>query len=164
MSRYVRAVCAATGGVMVIAGQSLGLFGGGSPTLMSPSSLPLILPAFLGVPAGLVAMLFGVVFLSWQTALLRGAAAVPRRTVILWAATTILSGAYFATSWRSGLLYEGLPYTRTSLVLNLFLLVVCTVLLWRARTVPSFGHALSAQTALFVWLATFAFPYLGEGP
>jgi hypothetical protein len=164
MSKQVIAVVFATAAVILIAAQSLGLFGGRTPTLISPASFPLIVPALLGVPPWLVAILWGVLFVAWQPALLEGAVKVPSRTVALWLAAALLSGAYFLVSWRAGLAFEGSLFTRLSLAADLVLFGVCSALLRRARATPSFAWSLSLQAALFVWISTYAFPYLGEAP
>jgi hypothetical protein len=163
MSKPLTSVLFTAAGVALIAAQSLGLFGGGSPTLASPASFPLTALAVVGLPQWLVAVLWGGAFLAWHPALLRGAAATPPRTLAVWLVTVILSGIYFAVGWRAGLRYEGLLFTCSTLVLDIVAFALCTVLLWRARMRPAFREALSLQASLFVWLATYAFPYLG-GP
>ena len=164
MSKQVIAVVLATAAVVLIAAQSLGLFGGRTPTLTSPASFPLIVPALLGGPPWLVAILWGALFVAWHPALLQGAAEVPSRTLALWLAAALLSGAYFLMSWRAGLAFEGSLFTRSSLAANLVLFGVCSTLLRRARATPSFAWYLSLHVALFGWISTYAFPYLGEAP
>jgi hypothetical protein len=164
MSKPVITVFLVAAAVVVIASQSLALFGGRAPSLISPASFPLIVPALLGVPPWLVTIFWGGVFLGWNPALLKSGAHVPARTVALWLATALLSGAYFVASWRAGLVFEGPVFTRVSFVLDLALFGLCSVLLWRARVAPSFRRSLSFQACLFVWLLTYAFPYLGQAP
>ena len=119
MSKPLTAVLVTAAGVALIAAQSLGLFGGGSPTLASPAAFPLTALTVAGLPQWPVAVLWGGVFLAWCPALLRGAAEIPARTVAVWLATVILSGIYFAVGWGAGLRYEGLLFACSALVLNI---------------------------------------------
>ncbi len=163
MSKQFVAVLLATVAVMLIAAQSLGLFVGGSLTLVSPWSFALIVPTLIGIPPWLVPLLWGGAFIAWHPALLRGAAAVPPRTVGLWLAITMLSAAYFVVSWRAGAMFQGRLFTGICLAVNLVAFGVCSLLLRRAHVKPSFARTLSLQLSLFVWISTYAFPYLGSG-
>lgn len=163
MSKPVISVAFTGAGVILIAAQSLGLFGGGSPTLASPAAFPLTALVLSGIPQWPVAALWGCLFIAWHPALLRGAATIPPRTVALWLVTTVLSGVYFVVGWQAGLRYEGLLFAWITLLVDILLFGLCTILMWRARARPSFRWALSLQTSLFVWISTYAFPYLG-GP
>jgi hypothetical protein len=163
MSKPVMCVLFTAVGVWLIAAQSLGLFGGGSPTLVSPAAFPLTALVLSGIPQWLASVLWGGLFLAWHPALLRGVAQIPARTVALWLVVAILSAAYFAAGWHAGVRYEGALFTWTTLILNIFLSILCTALLWRARTRPSLGRSLSLHASLFAWISTYAFPYLG-GP
>jgi hypothetical protein len=161
---HMIAVSLATAAVVLIAAQSLALFGGRAPTLISPSSFPLLWPVLLGVPSWLVAILWGGIFLAWNPALRKGVARVPPRTVGLWLATALLSVLYFVASWRTGYVFEGVSFTRVSFALNAVMFALCSWLLWRARSMASFRLSLILQASLFIWLSTYAFPYLGEVP
>jgi hypothetical protein len=164
MSKQLIAVAIGTAVVLLIACQSLGLFGGTTPTLISPAAFPLILPVAMGLPHWLVVMLWCGLFVGWNPALLKGQPDVPTRTVALWLATACLSAGYFLVSWRTGLIFAGSTFTFGSFILNLALYGVCSRLLWLARTAPSFERSLALQVSLFVWVLTYAFPYFGEAP
>lgn len=163
MSKSAVCVLIVATGVALIAAQSLGLFGGGSPTLLSPGAFPLTALVLSGIPQWLVIVLWGGAFLAWNPRLLRATATVPSRTVALWLVMAILSGAYFAQGWHAGLRYEGPLFIWITLVLNILLFGLCTAWLWRAQARPSFRQSLILQGGLFVWISTYAFPYLG-GP
>ena len=163
MSKQLGKVLAATAIVILIAAQSLGLFNRGSLTLISPWSFALIIPILLGIPLWLVPWLWGALFVAWNPALISGVAAVPSRTVALWLATAMLSIAYFATSWQAGVTFQGLPFTALALGINLVTFGICSALLWRAGNAPSFCRCLRVHVGLFVWISTYAFPYLGSG-
>jgi hypothetical protein len=164
MSKQLIAVAIGSAVVALIACQSLGLFGGNTPTLISPAAFPLILPVAMGMPHWLVVLLWVGLFVAWNPALLQGKADVPTRTVALWLATACLSAAHFLVSWRTGLMFAGAKFTFGSFILNLVLYGICSRLLWRARTAPSFERSVALQVSLFAWVLTYAFPYFGEAP
>jgi hypothetical protein len=163
MSKQLVTVLVATAVVILVAAQSLGLFHRGSLTLMSPWSFVLIIPTLIGAPPRLVPLLWGALFVSWYPALIWGAADVPSRTVALWLATAMLSIAYFVTSWQAGVTFQGPLFTVLVLAVNVVAFSACSALLWRARNKPSFGRCLRLHVSLFVWISTYAFPYLGSG-
>jgi hypothetical protein len=163
MPKQLVTVPVATAAVTLVAAQSLGLFHRGSLTLISPWSFVLIIPTLLGVPPWLVPLLWGALFVGWYPALIRGAAEVPARTVALWLATAMLSIAYFVTSWRAGVTFQGPLFTVLVLTVNVVVFSTCSAWLWRARNKPSFGRCLRLHVGLFVWISTYAFPYLGSG-
>jgi hypothetical protein len=160
MSKQLIGVILGTAAVTLFAAKSSGLLGGGPPLLISPSSFPFIVLTLIGIPPWLIPLLWGALFVGWHPALLRGEAEVPSRTIALWLATALLSGAYSVVSWRPGVVFEGRLFTELSLAADL---VVFSALLRLARTRPSFGRSLGLQVSLFVWVSTYAFPYLGSG-
>jgi hypothetical protein len=163
MSKQLFTVLVATAAVILVAAQSLGSFQHGALTVISPWSFVLIMPTLLGVPPWLVPLLWGALFVCWYPASIRGAAEVPSRTVALWLAAAMLSIAYFVTSWRAGVRFEGLLFTVPVLAANVAAFSTCSVLLRRALDTPSFGRCLRLHVSLFVWISTYAFPYLGSG-
>jgi hypothetical protein len=162
-SKQLIGVILGTAAVTLFAAQSSGLLGGGSPLLVSPSSFPFSVLRLIGIPPWLIPLLWDTLFVGWHPALLRGEAEVPARTIALWLATALLSGAYFVVSWRAGVVFEGRLFTELSLTADLVVFSVCSALLRLARTRPSFGRSLGLQVSLFVWVSTYAFPYLGSG-
>jgi len=154
----------AGGFVGVVAAQSLGMFGGGAPTIASPAPMLLILPIFFGVPEIMTLGGFVALFWLWSAQLFQRTAEIPRRAGVLLAALTVLSAIYFALGWQFGVRHQGTTYTRVCLGLSLMLSVICATTLLRAHRRPSFFAALSANTLLFSWLASFALSYLGETP
>ncbi len=163
MSRHLTSVLLATAAVAVVAAQAVGLFGGGSQTWTLPSCFPFIILTLIGVPRWLIPLLWAVLFIVWDPTLLRAQAAeVPARTVALWLATSLMSVAYFVVSWRAGVWVEGLLFTATSLAVDFVAFGICSLLLRRARVNGSLGQSLALQVSLFVWVSTYAFPYLGS--
>ncbi len=150
--------------VALITAQSLGAFGGIAPSISSPVPLLLVVPIFLGVPVAFVVLLFVGLFWVWSPSLFRGEPTIPLRTIILFAVSAVLSLASFAFGWHLGVQYEGATYTVFCALLSVVLFSVCAFLLWRGRTTPSFANSLAAHAALFAWLGSYAFAYLGETP
>jgi hypothetical protein len=150
--------------VALAAAQSLGAFGGGSPTILSPVSVPLAIPALLGAPLPLVVLTFAGIFWLWCFQLFNGTPLVPRRTTLLLGVMAALSTASFAIGWDYGIRYQGLTYTITCVVASTAMLACCAFILWRARKRASFSGSVLLHTLTFVWLASYAFPYLGETP
>lgn len=144
--------------------QSLGLFGGGAPTVASPGSMLLLWPALMGIPPFLVVLVLVGLFFSWRPSLFSGQPAIPVRTVTLLVVATVLSAVAFVAGWKFGYEYQGPDYVQLCLVLSILMLAACTALLWIGYRRPSFRTSLALQTVLFAWLASYAFPYLGETP
>jgi phosphatidylserine synthase len=140
------------------------IFGGGSPNIVAPYPILLVFLAFEGMPLPIVLAAFLAFFWLWSVQLFRGKPGVPRRTVILMVITAGLSIAYFVTSWDYGLRYQGMTYNVVCALASALLLVGCALVFWRARKHASFGKSLLLHTLLFAWLASYAFPYLGETP
>ena len=150
--------------VALVAAQSLGVFGGGSPTILSPVPLPFVIPASLEIPLPVVAITFGAFFWLWCFQLFSGTPSVPKRTAMLMIVMGALSIAGFATGWSYGIQYQGLAYTATCAVASIAMLAGCAFMFWRERKRASFSGSLLLHTLLFMWLASYAFPYFGETP
>jgi hypothetical protein len=148
----------------LVAAQALGLFGGGSPSILSPAPLLLAVPALMGVPVVLVVSAFVGLFCFWSPVLFRGEPSTPRRTIVLFVIVGILSAGSFAFGWHYGLQYQGLKYTATCAVLSATFFSMCLMLFWRSYGAPTFLRSLVAQAALFAWIGSYAVVYLGEAP
>lgn len=158
------ATLSAGAAIALVALQSLGLLGGGAPNLLSPASVLLVFPVFMGFPPLIVVVIFVVAFLLWRPALFSGEARIPTRTLVLLAAVAVLSAVFYVSGWSYGIKYQGALNTGVCLALSVLLLVGCIVAAWRGRKRPSFPTSLALHSILFVWVASYAFPYLGEAP
>jgi hypothetical protein len=136
----------------------------GTPSLISPTPMPLIVPILWGVPFPLVLALPILIFWVWVRPLRSGRSVGPRKTWFLFLATGALSSAWFVSGWNYGLRYQGGVYTRTTAGLSAVLGSIVLVLLLRGkdRSTPSLG--LVTQSLLFAWIVSYAFPWLGELP
>ena len=143
---------------------SVGAFGGGSPTILAPASLFFVLPVFQGVPLVLAISIFIFAFAMWILPQYRGSSALPTRTLVLLGMTAFVSMLWYVIGWNFSVHVEGMPYVATCFVLSCAMLLGCALLALRAREKPNYLVNLSAHALLFVWLATYAFPYLGATP
>ncbi len=119
-----------------------------------PSHLPYWLAIF--VPAAL--------FFAWNPGLFRGKDQLPKRSWVLLTILTVLSIAYFVSSWANGIEYQGRTYTIVICVANFLWLAALWAILYCSARLSSFRTNLFFHSALFASLAWYAFPYLGELP
>ena len=144
--------------VTVVAAQSLGVFVGGAPSIVSPFPLPLVFLLLLGVPWVLLPLLMGLAFVLWNSR----SDVLPRRTLVLVAAVALLSGAWFLVGWPYGVRYQGLEHTLICAVLSGVLLIVTILQSWLAIRSRSRADAIVTHMILFAWASSYAFPYFGE--
>ncbi len=128
-----------------------------------------IIPAFaiatLGINPRLAVLLPPLLFLAWNPGLLNGSKSAPKRSYGLLLILIALDVAWFVYGWRLGLEYEGAQYTHAVAYVNLMWVVPLGALAsFERRGTPSFAKNLALHCAIFVWLAWYAFPYLGELP
>ena len=143
---------------------SIGLFGGGSPTLIAPSSVVLVFPLFDNVPMFVVLAAPSLCFWAWSFQLFGGKAGVPKRTLVLHGAVAVLSVVWFVLGWSYGLQFEGTSFTFATAAISAGFAVTIAFLAWRNPRSTSFERSLSVHWLLFAWVVTYAFPYLGETP
>jgi hypothetical protein len=146
-----------------IVAHATGVFGDGAPTLNSPWPLLVTIPAFLGVPIILTAVLFGGMFYFACRRIVSDRPRLPRRALLILALATIASAAYFIVSWSAGLEFQGKPFLYGCIFID-SVAVLGLLSLWatnRWTAVPF--SAIAFYFGLFFWLGTYAFPYLGEG-
>jgi hypothetical protein len=158
--------------LVIVAGLSLvvigwtGLLSAGVPTLYCPMPTLTVLPAFLLAerrlpPAALLVPV--VLFFAWFPGLLmHGQSRVPKRTVGLIGALSILTIVDFSVQWNRGIEYRGPQFTMVILAINLIWLTMLWWVTVRAVRQPSFKATLLTHWLLFAWLSWYAFPYLGE--
>lgn len=126
-----------------------------------------------GVPIFVMAAEFGswavsvvpaLAFIAWCIPLMRGSDAVPIRTIALIPLTAAGSLAWYVTGWEYGDEYQGPVYTLVAAMLSAALGATTAAFAWAGRRRPSFPKGLTAHVALFSWMFSCAFPYLGETP
>jgi hypothetical protein len=162
--RFLTLVC----GLALLIPAWIGLFLRGFPTILCPMPALTVIPAFLLANAGLyrIAIAVPVVFFFlWNPHLLRGRAEIPKRTYFLFVTTILLSIIWFVGGWKYGLEYRGSSFTYSVCVVNaLWIALLCLLFIRSWKRNSSFPSSLALHWALFVWLAWYAFPYLGELP
>jgi drug/metabolite transporter (DMT)-like permease len=103
-------------------------------------------------------------FYAWNPSLARGNSKVPTRTLVLVVMTAVLSPLLYIAGWESGARYQGRDNVTMWCWISVVFALTCLASTLAARKKPSFAAALFAQTTLFLWLLTVAFPWLGEHP
>ena len=147
-----------------IAAHALGVEGDGGPSLSSTYPTLLVLPAFMGVPPILIAVVYGACFALWCKQLFAGRAEIPRRSVVLFAGSFLLSIAIFVGGWRYGLKYQGTSYVYWCLLLSIgCTIALVSLLIWNWCS-PRVATSVLFHFVLFGWVCTYAMPYLGETP
>jgi hypothetical protein len=144
----------------------IGSFSSGGPTVFSPFPALTIIPAMLLAQKHLeyvAALLPSLLFLLWNSQLLRAEGKIPKRTYVLFALVAILSAVDLAFSWKWGLRYQGLPHTTIVCSINIAWIGFLGLAFRRClNTPPSFRTSLFLHWMLFAWLCWSAFPWLGE--
>jgi hypothetical protein len=160
--------------LVIVAGLSLlipawiGLFSSGVPTLYAPLPTLTILPAFMLSVwhlQSLAILVPSVLFFLWSPGLLfRQDTNMPKRTMVLLGFLSVLTIVYFLFEWNEGQHYQGAHYTTVLCLFNAVWLGLLWGVLIHCRRRPSFRGNLFLHWLLFVWLAWYAWPYLGELP
>lgn len=140
------------------------------PVPFRPMPLVTVMPAFVlasppsHLPYWLAIFVPAALFFAWNPGLFRGKDQLPKRSWVLLTILTVLSIAYFVSSWANGIEYQGRTYTIVICVANFLWLAALWAILYRSARLSSFRASLLFHSALFAWLAWYAFPYLGELP
>jgi hypothetical protein len=146
-----------------VVAHATGVFGDGSSTLKSPWPLLLTIPAFLGVPILLAAVAFGGLFYFACRRVDSDRSSLSKRTPIILALASIACAAYSYVSWSAGVEFQGKYFVYACALINtltvLGLLSIWAMNRWKAAPYS----AIAFYFALFAWLGTYAFPYIGEG-
>ena len=155
-------------GLALLIPACIGLFASAVPSIVGPLPVLTVIPAFFLSGQGMTRVAVAVpvlLFFAWHPGLLRGDAKVPKRSYFLLMVVILLDVAYFATSWKWGLQYQGAHYTHAVCAVNVAwaaFLVLAFARTWKKPS--SFAYSLFLHWMLFAWLAWYAFPYLGELP
>lgn len=124
----------------------------------------MIIPAFLDLPIAIAVGAPAIAFaaLCWQ--LFRGVAAVPMRFKVVFWLCTALAVCGYVIGWSYGVKYQGFTHTvGCALAASMMATAVALLVHLPAKNQRSFASSLAAQALFFVFVVTYAFPYLGEG-
>ena len=153
--------------VGLVAANAIGMFGNGCPNVVSPGPLTLIVPGFMGVPVSTLPVIAAFLFVAWEMPLMLNRpsrSAFPIRTWVLVAVAGILSAICFRTGWVDGERYEGLAFTSACATLSGCMFIAIVIAGWIAAGRRTLLPRILGEALVFVWLFTYAFPYLGETP
>lgn len=165
-----RTFAAIAAGLSLAIPAHIGLGTLGGPTALSPFPVLTLAPtllllsvsSFLSQAAMFVPV---ILFYCWNPGLLKGRESIPIRTYWMFGALAALSLVHFAVNWRLGVKYDGIEYTRAVCFANAaWFSVLLGGFGWAWNRQSAFWTNLLLHWALFVWLAWYAFPYLGELP
>ena len=137
--------------VAALAAHSLGIAGDGVPSLTSTYPVPLVLPAFFGVPRLLIALAYGPCFALWSKRLFQGRPEIPRRSLVLLVISCLLSCIFFVAGWGFGVKYQGTTYVSWCLGFAVAGAVVLVLLLEWNRRAPALGSSTLFHFILFSW-------------
>jgi drug/metabolite transporter (DMT)-like permease len=156
------ATCVA--GLSLLIPACIGLFISRVPTALGPFPGMTAIPALFLSSRALAIAVPSLLFFVWNPGLFRGESKIPKRSHWLLAVVTILSVVWFTMSWEYGLQYQGARYVYGVCIANVVWIAFLGVMFakWKGRS--SFRLNLALHWLLFVWLAWYAFPYLGELP
>jgi hypothetical protein len=150
--------------LVAIAAHAMGVFGDGATTLKSPYPLPLTILAFVGVPVSLLAILFGGLFYFTCRRASVDKPRLPKGAAVALSVATIASVGHFVASWSYGVEYQGKAFLYSCVCINaIAVLGLFSIWVLNHRSAMPLS-AVAFYFALFAWLGTYAFPYLGEGP
>jgi hypothetical protein len=135
------------------------------PTPLGPFPGITAIPAFFLSSRTVAVAIPSFLFFAWNPRLFRGEMTIPRRSHWLLAIATLLSVIWFVMGWKFGLQYQGTRYVYEVSAANVFgIAFLATGFSWSRKWEGSFTLNLALHWLLFVWLAWYAFPYLGELP
>jgi hypothetical protein len=135
----------------------------GGPTLLTPLPGLVVIPTFLlGVPA---VFLPSLLFFLCNPGLFSGEENLPKRTVWVFIASVGLTPIWFVLGWKFGLQYQGPKYTYAVCAINgVWILALATLFVICQMRRATFAWNVMLHWLVLLWLAWFAFPYLGELP
>lgn len=137
----------------------------GYPTVMTPLPfLSVILPMYecplawvIGLPV--IAFMATIVPSVWLVQ-----EGLPVRFYILLIAASAATVYWLVRGWNYATRYQSSDYAIGVTVVNLLALTVLWIALWMLRTSCSFSQKLAFAAAIFFWLFSVAFPWMGELP
>jgi hypothetical protein len=142
---------------------SLGGLGCG-PSITSPGPILLVIPMMVWTPVYFLILVPTVFFWLWSSYLFEGLTILPTRTKLLGYLIAVLSLTYYAANWGYGKRYQGIIFTIVCVAISLSFAILFIITVKRNEKNKTFFSNLVATWLIFVWVFTYAFPYLGETP
>jgi hypothetical protein len=142
----------------LVSAQSLGMIGNPrQPSVLAPGGLPLFIVA---LPFGPWAVFFvGAVFLLVELFVMMNDGLPARKNACIVGVVAILSASFIALSWNDD---HDRHYAVAVALLSALFGVLLLLLLFFTRRSRSALSTLLVHFLLFAWIATYAFPWLGE--
>jgi hypothetical protein len=156
-SRLV-ALAAASGSLVLISLLSVAT---PTPSILSPYSVAVVLPYFIGGPF-LAYSVCPILFLLSGVHLLRGESRVPVLSSLVFFALSASSAVWMVWGWNPGLRHYGFGHTATLFALNGAILAALLGLHRKARRRPSFPKSLLFHWLLWAWVGWGAFGWLRQ--
>ena len=149
----------------------------GLPSLWSPYSLPVVIPAFLVGALSranfvgrelllslLAAAPVTLAYVLWVSPKSSRSSQIPTRSLVAFLSVAALVIIDFLIEWPYATQYRGATHTYFMVGYNLSFLSGMALLWSRNRRSPGVANAASFHGIMFCWVAWCAFPYLGELP
>jgi len=112
------------------------------------------------VPA--IAVFYSVLLLGHLTR--KQASQIPRASVLVFWSFAVANGLFWWLALPVGIEYQGIKYTTSVILLNVFLFALAFLILKRSRHLASFWTSYCFHVVFALWVCWIAFPWLGEMP
>ncbi len=148
----------------LVSAQSLGMIGNQpEPSVLVSDGLPLFIVAILFFGTPWAAVLFvGAFFLVVERIVMINDGLPASMNGCFVGIVALLSTSLIALSWNDGIRYQGRHYTVAVALLSALFAVLLLLLVFFTRRHRSAISTLMVHFLLFAWIATYAFPWLGE--
>jgi hypothetical protein len=145
----------------LVSAQSLGMIGNQPwPSVLVPGGLPLFIVALLSFQTPWLAVFFvGAFFLVVELIVMMNGGLPARTNGRFVGVVAILSASFIALSCNDD---HNRHYTVAVALLSALFGAVLLLLLFFTRRIKSAASTLVVHFLLFAWIATYAFPWLGE--
>lgn len=145
-------------------GLPVGLVEGWWYSLPEPSRSMVLYDVGTSLAHAIYPITFGIVSFLWIPHPDRPTQLFPRRTVCLLASVTALSALFHLLAWRPGMEGHQASEFLALIGVNLGLPLLLGALWWSSANSQSWPRSIAIHAALFAWVATSAFPWIGELP
>ena len=157
-------------GFIVVTAISATTMSAGYPTLYSPYSFTIVIPAFAVYGLSLPRPLFqlfaslpvSLAFLISAIPLFKAEKSIGKSFKVISVLIGALSVLYLMASFVYGYKYQGLTHTLVICIYNAIFIVALYKLYLANMVEPSLNKAFVFRLTFFVWLGWCAFPWLGE--
>lgn len=136
----------------------------GYPRPWSPLPITVVFPAFMTGSIILAPLPLALAWAIWTAPLIGADRKVRWWSICGYAVLVALSALWYFGGWSYGLEYQGKSYVVAVSTINAISTIALTGLLILNRLRAGFPTNLAFHVLVGCWLASYAFPYLGELP